>query len=427
MLTLPLARRRFLIQATGLAAGLAVATPTRAIELDPASDADQSEALQAALHAATGTGRLSLPAGRFSVSGLLFPGQLVVEGVPGATWLVASGAPIGMVSGVADLVLCHIGFTGDSGDGPLLGIEGASSILVDSCRFRDSGGIALGLSGSSARIRDCDFSGHGDAAIHAIDCTGLAITGNAVANCGNAGIRVWRSESGFDGSIVAGNRISAIDWRDGGNGQNGNGVNVFRADGVLVSGNVISDCAFTAVRLNATNNTIISDNQCRNSGEVAIFSEFGFSGSIISGNLVDGAAGGISMTNLDTDGHMAVCTGNIVRNIAPRSEVNPDTSPFGIFAEADAAITGNIVDNVPGLAIGAGWGPYLRNVLVADNVVTNALIGIGVSVAEGAGAVTIGANRIDASQHAIAGLAWTDVVEPDLAAAADRYPLVTFR
>lgn len=427
MLNLPVARRRFLAQASGLAAGLALAGPALAVELDPASDADQSEALQQALHAATGTGRLTLPAGRFQVSGLLFPGQLVVEGVPGATWLVASGSTIGTISGVADLVLRDIGFTGDSGDAPLLGLDAASSILLERCRFRDSGGIALGLSASSARIRDCDFSGHGDAAIHAVDCTGLSITGNAIANCGNAGIRVWRSENGFDGAIVSGNRITGIDWRSGGNGQNGNGVNVFRADGVIVSGNVISDCAFSAVRLNATNDTIVSDNQCLRSGEVAIFSEFGFSGSIISGNLVDGTAGGISMTNFDSNGHMAVCTGNIVRNVAARSEVNPDTTPFGIFAEADATITGNVVDNVPGLAIGAGWGPYLRNVVVADNIVTNALIGIGVSLADGAGAVAISGNRIDASQHAIAGLAWTDVVEPDLAAAADRYPQVSFR
>src|SRR5690606_27029986 len=135
-----------------------------------------------------------------------------------------------------------------------------------------------------------------------------------------------------DPTIISGNRIARIDWRGGGNGQNGNGVNVFRADGVIVAGNHIADCAFTAVRLNGTRNTQVSGNVCLNSGEVAIFSEFAFSGSVIANNIVDGAAGGISITNLDNGGQLAVCSGNIVRNIFPRSRVNPDTSPYGIYA-----------------------------------------------------------------------------------------------
>ena len=68
---------------------------------------------------------------------------------------------------------------------------------------------------------------------------------------------------------------------------------------------------------------------------------------------------------------------------------------------------------------------YLRNVLISDNVVIGSDIGIGVSLAEGVGAVTIGSNRIEARQHAIAGMLWTDVAEPELADVADRYPHVT--
>src|SRR5690606_20224198 len=126
----------------------------------------------------------------------------------------------------------------------------------------------------------------------------------------------------------------------GGNGQNGNGINIFRADEVIVADNHIADCAFTAIRLNSTNNTKISGNICLRSGEVAIFSEFSFSGSVIANNIIDGAASGISITNLDSGGRLAVCSGNIVRNITPVSLVNPDTVPIGIFAEADTAITG---------------------------------------------------------------------------------------
>lgn len=426
METLPQPRRRHvLIGFAGLAASLPMSARAQSAALDPASEADQSEAFQTALHAASGTGRLSLPAGRFRVSGLRIPGNLLVEGVPGATWLIGMGAMIGAISAQSNIVLRDIGFAGDSGTEALFGIKASAGITLERCLFRDNPGIGLGISTSAATIQNCDFSGHGDAAIHGIDNNGLLITGNRIAKCGNAGIRVWRSESGLDGSIVTENRIAEIDWRGGGNGQNGNGINVYLADEVIVSDNHIADCAFSAVRLNTTRNSVVSNNQCRNSGEVAIFSEFGFSGSIIAQNLVDGAATGISITNSDVGGALAVCTGNIVRTISPVSKVNPDTIPLGIFAEADTAITANVVENVPGVAIGAGWGPYLRNVAVSGNVVTKSDIGIGVSVADGAGAVTVSGNQISANQHAIVGMLWTDVAEPDLVAVADRYAHVT--
>ena len=141
-----------------------------------------------------------------------------------------------------------------------------------------------------------------------------------------------------------GNRIANIDWRGGGNGQNGNGINVFRADDVIIASNHVSGCAFSAVRINAGRNNQVTGNTCLDCGETAIFSEFGFSGSAIANNVIDGAATGISIANLDSEGHLATCTGNIVRNIAPVSRTNPDTTPVGIFAEADVAITGNVVD-----------------------------------------------------------------------------------
>lgn len=414
-----LPRRHVLLGLSALAVAPALA---QVPDLVPDSDADQTAALQAALDGARTTGRLSLPPGRFRVSGLRFAGNMLVEGVPGATILVANGAAVGSVSAQSNLVLRDIGFAGDSDTEALLDIDASDAITLERCWFSDSPGLALGIRTSAGIVRDCSFAGHGDAAIHAVDNLGLLITGNRITRCGNAGVRVWRSEAGHDGTIVTGNRISDIDWRDGGNGQNGNGINVYLADSVVVADNHISGCAFTAVRLNTARNSQVSGNQCLDSGEVAIFSEFAFSGSIIANNLVDGAAAGISMTNLDTGGQIAVCTGNIVRNIAAASAVNPDTVPYGIAAEADAAITGNLVENCPGVAILAGWGPYLRNVAIANNVVLASRIGIAVSLAEGAGAVSISGNRIEATEHTIAGMLWTEVAEPDLAAVAENYP-----
>jgi uncharacterized secreted repeat protein (TIGR03808 family) len=410
----------------GAAAGLAV-LPARAQQAinGPIIDGDQTEFVQNAFINGFETGRVALPAGRFRVSNLDFPGGLVIEGIPGMTCLVADGDTIGTVSAQTNLVLRDIGFTGNSGDSPLLTIDGSGPVTLERCHFLDAPGIALQISNSGAIVRDCTFSSLGDAAIHALDNQQLLVNGNVISNCGNAGIRIWRSEPGLDGSIITNNRISTIDWRGGGNGQNGNGVNVFRAHGVIVASNFITDCAFTAVRLNTTNNTQVTGNTCLRSGEVAIFSEFAFSGSVIANNIVDGAATGISMTNLDSGGHIAVCSGNIVRNISPRSEVNPDTVPIGIAAEAEASITGNTIHNVPGLALLAGYGPYLRNVTIASNTVADCDIGIGISVVEGAGTACLAGNLISARQHDVVGLAWAEIVEPDLLANIDRCPNVT--
>ncbi len=393
------------------------------------SETDQSAALQNALELAAGSGQvLRLPHGRIRAQGLNFPGSLVVEGVPGSTTITSiGGGSVGSLVERGSLVLRDIGFSGSGGDGtaPLLNIERATGVSIERCSFSEAPGVGVNIFDSAVTFRDCQFSAMGDAAIHAMDSRGILVSGNRISGSGNAGIRIWRSEPGSDGSIIMGNRISQIDWRGGGNGQNGNGINVFNADEVIVADNHIADCAFTAVRLNTTRNCQVSGNVCLRSGEVAIFSEFGFSGSIIANNLVDGAATGISITNLDTGGQLAVCNGNIVRNIAPLSLVNPDTVPIGIFAEAETAITGNTVQNVPGIAIAAGYGTFLRNVMIAGNVVSESRIGVGVSVVDGAGNVVVGNNAIAATQHALVGLAWDEIVEPDLASNAGRYTNVS--
>lgn len=412
-------RRLFVAGLAGLAASLPLAAQAQT-GLVGDGTTDQTSALQAAIDSANG--RLTLPAGRFRVSSLRLPSNILIEGVPGATWLVTSGGMAASASAQSGIVLRDIGFTGDSGDAPLLGFEASTGITVERCSFRDSPAIALGLRTSAATIRDCDFSGHGDAAIHSVDSLGVIVTGNAIEKCGNAGVRIWRSENGPDGSIVSHNRIRSIDWRGGGNGQNGNGINVYLADQVIVADNHISDCAFTAVRLNTTHNCQVTGNLCFNSREVAIFSEFGFSGSIVTDNVIDGAATGIAITNLDTGGQIAICAGNIVRNIFPRSEVNPDTRPIGILVEAEVALTGNLVANSPGAGIIVGWGPYLRNVAVSGNIVTESTIGIGVSVVDGVGAVTLSGNHVSgATEGDIVGMRWTEIAERDLLGNAGNY------
>jgi len=398
----------------------------------PGQAEDQSKALQDAILAAAASGqKLVLPPGVVFVHDIQFSGQLAIEGTPGSTRLTGwNGGAVGSFLNVTDAKVTNVTFAGSTGDGAsnlraVLEITSSVSVSLTQCSFVDSPSIGLFITDSAATITDCDFRGHGDAALHAIDNRGLVITGNRISDCGNAGIRIWRNESGADGSIVTQNRIWDIKANDGGNGANGNGINVFKADEVIVSDNHIADCAFTAVRLNTTKNTQVSGNTCLRSGETAIYSEFAFSGSVIANNIVDGAAIGISITNYNEGGHLAVCSGNIVRNIAPKSLVNPDASPVGIYAEAETAITGNTIHRVPGAGIVAGYGRYLSNVLISNNVLYDILIGVGVSVAPGAGNAQVANNMIFDPEHAVVGMAWDDMVELDLIANAANYPLLT--
>ena len=393
---------------------------------------DQSATLEAAMNQAVANGRpLFIPSGVYRVGNLLAPSGLRMHGVPGRSMLTSAGTgPVLRLSGSAQISLQNLGFVGATEDGAaadgLVVIDASSDIAIEGCSFVGGNGHGIAIRDAAARISGSSFSGHGLAAIFSLDSRGLMLTGNRISGCANNGIQIWGSENRHDGSIISGNAISQIGWRNGGNGQNGNGINIFRADDVVVANNQISDCAFTAVRLNSTNNVTVSGNVCRTSGEVAIFSEFAFSGSVISGNVIDGAATGISVTNLDSGGHLAVVTGNIVRNITARSEVNPDTRPVGIFAEAETVVSDNVVENVPGVGILAGWGSFLRNVSVTDNVLYAVHVGIAVSVAEKPGPVRVAGNLIsDPLDHGIIGMAWLDIASDDLVRDAAKYPHVS--
>jgi uncharacterized secreted repeat protein (TIGR03808 family) len=250
-----------------------------------------------------------------------------------------------------------------------------------------------------------------------------------VSDCANGGILVHRWQSADDGTIVSGNRVTRIAARDGGTGQNGNGINVFRAANVIVSGNMVSDLAFSAIRANSASNVQIVNNTCIDSGETGIYSEFSFEGAIINGNVVDGAANGISIVNFNEGGRLAVCSANIVRNLTSKGPYQQDPPGFGvgISVEADCSATGNIVENVPLYGMQIGWGEFMRNVVATGNVIRKANTGIVVTVVEGTGSAVISDNVIDrVSDGAVVGYRWADKATGDLAVeGAARYANLT--
>jgi len=236
-----------------------------------------------------------------------------------------------------------------------------------------------------------------------------------VREAGNNGIQILRGVAGEDGTMVLDNRIEDIRNASGGSGQFGNGVNAHRAGNVIVRGNRIRNCAFSAVRGNSASAIEIVGNSCSGLGEVALYSEFSFKGAVIANNTVDGALIGVSVANFNEGGRIAVVQGNIFRNLARHPGQTDAENGIGIYVEADTAVSGNVVESAQFAGIMAGWGRYLRDVTITGNVVRAAAIGIGVSVVPGAGGAVIADNMISGSRRgAILGMDHLEVVSGDL-------------
>jgi uncharacterized secreted repeat protein (TIGR03808 family) len=187
---------------------------------------------------------------------------------------------------------------------------------------------------------------------------------------------------------------------------------------VIVRGNRIRNCDYSAVRGNSASNIQIVGNSVTDVREVALYSEFAFEGAVIAQNLVDGAETGVSVANFMQGGRLAVVQGNILRNLQPRDPSPPagDLRGTGIYVEADTTVTGNVVENARDIGIIAGWGNFMRDVAITGNVVRQAGIGVGVSVVSGAGSALISSNVITGFRRgAILGMDHARPVTGDLA------------
>lgn len=435
-------RRNFLaLGSAGLGAGLSAATlaPRRAAARTTPSGAGaldatlfgltpggggQSRALQEAIDEAARRGMpLFIPPGRYMVSDIRLPDGAYVTGVPGATQLLFAGGETMFHAREArhitlfGLTIAGAGNRLTGGTPGLVHLRGVSRLAMEDCTIAESRRSGLVLEYCGGHIGTCDISGCNDSGLFSLDATGIEITGNRIHHCGNNAIQIWRSRPGEDGTIIAHNRIHDIKALDGGSGQNGNGVVIFRAASVNVTGNRIFDCAYSAVRSNAGANCQITGNSCSRLGEVALYAEFGFEGAVIANNIVDTAATGIAITNFDHGGRLAVCSGNVVRNLTFREEDGKTQGRgTGISVEADTVLSNNVIEGAPGTGIRIGWGAALRDVAASGNVVRDAGIGIAVSVVPGAGKALIADNLISgAREGAIVGMKWRQVATGDLA------------
>ncbi|MBR0948889.1 TIGR03808 family TAT-translocated repetitive protein [Bradyrhizobium canariense] len=392
----------------------------------PGSSEDQTRALQRAIdEAARAQMPLALPPGIYRTGLLRLPNGTQLIGVRGATKLVFTGGASAIQSDRSD----SIGLTGITFDGGgiplparrgLIHVLGGRDVRITDCEITGSGGSGIWLEQVSGDISGNIFANIAVTAVVSFDARGLSVSRNTITGTNDNGIEILRTAIGDDGTLVTDNRIEDIKAGPGGSGQYGNAINAFRAGNVIVRGNRIKNCDYSAVRGNSASNIHITGNSVSDVREVALYSEFAFEAAVIANNVVDGAAVGVSVCNFNEGGRIAVVQGNIIRNLIPKRPIGTapdDDAGVGIYIEADASVTGNVIENAPSYGIVAGWGKYLRDVAITGNVIRKALAGVGVSVVPGAGTALVNNNMIsETPRGAVVGLDHARAVTSDLSA-----------
>lgn len=374
----------------------------------PGSPDDQTNALQRAINdAAKAKVPLALPPGVYRTRALQLPDNAQLVGVRGATRLDFGGGP----SLLASTNAANVALTGLTLDGGLVSLpqrrgllhcERGRDVRVVDCEFVNSAANGIWFEQVSGEIRGSIFRNIVWTAVVSFDAQGLLVAQNTISGTRDNGIEILRHQAGDDGTLVIDNRIEDIVAGPGGTGQHGNAINAFRAANVIVRGNRIRNCDFSGVRGNSASNIQIIGNSMTDVREVAIYSEFAFEGAVIANNTVDICAIGAVACNFNEGGRIAVVQGNIFRNMLtkrPAPSQAGDGAGIGIAVEADAAVTGNVIENAPSYGIIAGWGRYLRDVVLTGNVVRNADVGIGLSVTPGAGSALVNDNLISGMRN----------------------------
>jgi uncharacterized secreted repeat protein (TIGR03808 family) len=407
---LKLSRRGFLLSA---AATPYLRTLARA-ETVKAGTGNQTIELQAAIFEATKTGAVvQLGPGTFEVGVISLPASVTIQGIPGLTKLHAPiDGKIFSILPATQIVIQGISFSAKGNKGNLLTAEAVERLIIEDCDFL-GGESGIRVASCGGRIAGNRFRFHQQVALQCISATGMEISGNTISDIGNNGIQVWRDDKGDNPTLVTNNIITRIAAEDGKDGPNGNGINVYLSTGASITNNRISDCAFTAIRNNASDNCIMTGNNITRCNEVAIYAEFAFQGAVIANNIIDTAAHGIGITNFREGGRLAQCTGNVVRNIAGK-DAHGYTLGGGISAEADTLVANNVVENAQSYGIGLGWGKFARNLSATGNIIQGCTQGIRFS-AIGPGPYVMANNMISgATSGAIMGMDHDKPITEDL-------------
>lgn len=396
--------------------------------------ADQTAALQSAIDQAAGARvPLVLGPGEYRASELKLSTGAQIAGVRGATRLVfEGGAGLIFARGADHVTLSGLILDGKgkalAEDRGLLHLVQGNDVRVIDCELVNAGGHGIVLEEVEGAVSGTIVANAAASGIVSRNARSLIIEKNTVRGAGNGGILVMRTTKGDDGTLVLDNRVEDIlAKRDG--LLSGNAISISQAANVTVRGNRISRAANCGVRGNAASNLQIINNIVNDVGDVALYSEFGFEGAVIANNTVMSAAIGVAVVNFDQGGRLATVQGNLIRNLkSNRSSNNQTGGGIGITVEADAAVTGNVIENAPDTGIKLGWGQFLRDVTVTGNVVRNVGFGITASVSSGAGQACIAGNMIaEAARGSIVGMDFAEVLPDDLSKNTTRHAHLAIR
>jgi uncharacterized secreted repeat protein (TIGR03808 family) len=292
-----------------------------------------------------------------------------------------------------------------------------SGLRIAGCSFRNARTSGVKLDACTGWFRDNEIEAIGEVGLssgrsfgqyqpEAQGARGMEISGNRLSNMGSGGIYITHAgkTAEEDSSIVSNNIIAHV-RSPRGNGPYGNGIDVYAADHVTVANNRISDCDYGGIRVVSSRSCTVTGNNISKIADNGIFVEFALEAVVVNGNQIEDCAGGIEISGGEgTVGKFAVCADNMVRNIT-RPAINPQGSPFmGIHVSAQQVnCTGNVVDSVASNEHGPGVGIYLADWAqshghqVAGNMVHAAPCGIGITLGEGAGKVSVTGNTITAA------------------------------
>jgi uncharacterized secreted repeat protein (TIGR03808 family) len=279
-------------------------------------------------------------------------------------------------------------------------------LIIDDCYINGSAIHGIYLNATGGKIRNNLIGSAASTGIFSLDAAtgGMTIENNDIVDSGNNGVLIWRSSVGGDNSQVFRNTIGNTGASSGGTGQYGNGINVFRANFVILESNSIYGSTFSAIRLNSSSFCQVLGNNSYGSGENAIWVECpgaggnGYAGGVVANNIIDTTGGGIFVANTTDGGHRVVVSNNQISNVVIQTVI-PGYQSGGraMQGEGDVLFVGNQIDGV------ADWGIALIPFAIGttktigqaeNNMIKNCAGGIGFVKDNTGTGIFIGGNTI---------------------------------
>lgn len=326
---------------------------------------DDSQAIKDALtYCSTNNYNLVLRKGTFLINSYLTgKNNVKLIGYEGATLKLNNGTKILDATGVSNFMVEGIIFDGDNRGTTeeLVGIFTCTNFIMRNCTIKNAlNRNGLVIYNSDAEIRNNTITGIvGSEGIKLDTNLACVVEGNKINNCKLAGIYAQRGSKTIVNHLISRNRITNITDTSG-TGDKGNGIVLYNVGGCTISDNFISDTAWSGIRVNSSDDNIITANRVLRSNDWGIYVEFNSVNNLVMSNSVVDSKSGITTTNADVGAKMNSVIGNHLRNI----------TTYAIDVELNCVVSNNQIDGAL-FGIRLGYGAYGRKVICTNNVIVD--------------------------------------------------------